>query len=384
MRPLVDAHLDLAWNATSFDRDLTLSLGELNGAEAKMTDAAFRGKATTTFPEMRRGHIQVCLGTLLARSGPQHQRQSTYKRGELDFAHRIGAYAAAHAQLACYRLWHQQQEIRWIQTISDLDQHLKACDSPDLGTQPPGVILSMEGADPIVEPNQLQEWHAAGLRAIGLVHYGHGQYASGTAVDGPLTDAGRELLTGMSALGMGLDVTHLCDLSMRQALDCFDGPVWASHHNCRALVPGDRQLPDEMIKLIIERDGVIGAACDAWMLKPGWVIGETTSEQAGVTLEHVADHIDHVCQLAGNGHHAAIGSDLDGGFGHEQTPCDLKSIADLQKLDAILQRRGYAEDEIERIFSRNWLRLFRRVLPAEPSVAPPHPDPLPQNRFNEN
>ena len=133
----------------------------------------------------------------------------------------------------------------------------------------------------------------------------------------------------------------------------------ASHSNCRSLVPGQRQFDDGHLRAIINRDGVIGTALDAWMLQPGWIRGETTNEN--LTLGAVADHIDHVCQLAGNALHAAIGSDLDGGYGTEQTPGDLDTIADLQKLDGLLSAKGYKVEDIEAIFHNNWLRFFRRV-----------------------
>ncbi|WP_339613715.1 membrane dipeptidase [uncultured Rubinisphaera sp.] len=359
MRPLVDAHLDLAWNATAHDRDLSLSLEEMNAAESGMTDVSYRGRATVTFPEMRAAGVFLCLGTLLARSGPAHLRKPNYARTDLDYTTRIGSYAAANAQLACYRFWEQQGEIRLIQTKHDFDEHLTEC--ADESCHKVGVIISMEGADPILNPAQLEEWHQQGLRAIGPAHYGHSHYAGGTAVDGPLTQDGRELLKAMERLKMGLDVTHLCDRSMEEAFELFGGTIWASHHNSRTLVPNDRQLSDEQMQKLIHRDGVIGTACDAWMLRTGWTIGKTTPE--GLTLEAIVDHIDHVCQMAGNADHAALGSDLDGGFGTEQTPEDLKSIADLQRIGELLDQRGYDSNDIEQIFSLNWLRLFRKVLP---------------------
>ena len=134
----------------------------------------------------------------------------------------------------------------------------------------------------------------------------------------------------------------------------------ASHNNCRALVPNQRQFTDEQITALIERDGIVGAALDAWMLYPGWVRGETSPQV--LSLAAVADHIDHVCQLAGNSSHAAIGSDLDGGYGTEQTPHDLNTIADLQKLSELLANRGYSEADIAAIFHGNWLRFFTNLL----------------------
>jgi membrane dipeptidase len=219
----------------------------------------------------------------------------------------------------------------------------------------------MEGTDPITHPDQARQWHDAGLRAAGLAHYGRGQHAYGTGVTGPLSSAGIELLRVMDDLGMILDVTHLCDQSMAQALEYFDGPVLASHHNCRALVPGDRQLSDEQIKRLISRNAVIGTAFDAWMLYPNWIRGQTQPEV--VTLDAAANHIDHVCQLAGNTNHAALGTDLDGGFGHEQTPRDLKTYNDLHRLEEILANRGYSDDDINAIFHNNWLRFFGAALP---------------------
>ncbi len=364
MRLLVDAHLDLAWNAASHDRDLRQTLVELNNREAAMTDVAYRGKAVITFEEMHKGNVFLCLATLLARSGPQHQLKQQYLRTDIDYSTRIGAFAAAHAQRACYTLWEREGHIRLIQTQADFDDHVAKWNAKKEGEKLPlGMILSMEGADPITEPDELSMWHENGLRAIGPVHYGFGQYAAGTAVEGPLTEDGKKLLKNMQELNMGLDVTHLCDRSMKEALDLFEGTIWASHHNCRELVPGDRQLSDELIRLLISRGAVIGASFDAWMLKSGWKIGSTVAGE--LKIEAAVDHIDHICQMAGNTDHCAIGSDLDGGFGHEQTPSDLKSIADLQRMDELLSNRGYSDEDIEKIFNKNWLRSFRAVLSAK-------------------
>ena len=155
---------------------------------------------------------------------------------------------------------------------------------------------------------------------------------------------------------MVLDLTHLADQAFWEALECFEGAVLASHNNCRALVPGDRQYSDEQLRAIVERGGVVGAALDAWMLHPGWIKGETPNAVVG--LDAVADHIDHVCQVAGNAWHAGIGSDLDGGYGTEQCPHDLDTIADLQKIAGLLRARGYAETDVEAIMHGNWIRFF--------------------------
>ena len=360
-RPIFDAHLDLAWNAVSFDRDLTLDVSELRARESAMTDEPSRGRNTLTLPELRKAGVYVCVATLLARGGPDAGMQPGRKRTNLDHSTQSIAYCAAHAQLAYYRLLESQGHVEILRTRGALAMHWQAAIADPLNT-PLGIILSMEGTDPIVTPDQASEWWDAGLRAAGIAHYGRSHHAYGTGVSGPLSREGIELLKEFGELGIALDVTHLSDQSMADALDLFGGPVLASHHNCRQLVAGDRQLTDEQIKRLISRDAVIGAALDSWMLYPGWIRGQTQPSVVG--LEAVVDHIDHVCQIAGNTNHAAIGSDLDGGFGTEQSPRDLDTIRDLQKLGPMLAKRGYSERDVDHIFSSNWLRFFAKTLPG--------------------
>ena len=116
-----------------------------------------------------------------------------------------------------------------------------------------------------------------------------------------------------------------------------------------------------MIKALIERDAVIGAALDAWMMVPGWVRQRSTPTEMGCNLETIVDHMDHICQIAGNSLHIGIGSDLDGAFGTEQSPHDLDTISDLQKLPSVLKKRGYSEDNIVNVMHGNWLRILRNA-----------------------
>jgi membrane dipeptidase len=279
----------------------------------------------------------------------------------LDFPSHTQAYAFAQGQLAYYRLLETLGEARLISTSADLHKHWSHWLAQNTSPLPLGIIVAMEGCDPIVSPNQAESWFRDGLRCAGLVHYGRSAYAVGTGDDGPLTSAGRDLLGEFATLGIVLDLTHLSDTSFFEAMDRFRGPVLASHQNCRALVPGDRQFSDEQIRLVIERGGILGAAFDAWMLYPGWIRRQTP--KSVVSLEAVVDQIDHVCQLAGNCRHSAIGSDLDGGFGSEQTPTGLERISDLAKLADLFAARGYAQADIDAIFHGNWLRFFTEHLP---------------------
>ena len=360
MRPMIDSHLDLALNAVNYNRDLFLTVEQLREVEKEMTDIKCRGRCTVTFPEMKKAKMPVCVATVLARSGPDGINQWGFKRGDIDYATQQIAYAYAFGSLGYYRLLESQGHLKILYTRTDLANHWKAWEAnPD--TTPLGIILSMEGADPIVTPEHAAHWFSLGLRACGPAHYNRGQYAYGTATDGPIGEKGRQLLKEFMKAGIILDVTHLADQSFWEAMDVYDGPVLASHHNLRSLVPNDRQMTDEMAKEIIKRGGVIGSAFDAWMMVPGWVRGQTKPEVVG--LEAIIDHMDKICQWAGNANHVAIGSDLDGGFGTEQTPRDLNTIADLHKLEEMLARRGYSSADIDGIFYGNWLRFFGSALP---------------------
>jgi membrane dipeptidase len=362
-RLIIDSHLDLAWNALSFNRDQTETVDQINQREAGMTDSAARRRATTSLPELRKAGIAVCLGTILCRAKRHIQPAAGHRRIDCDYGTQSIAYAMGQGQLAYYQLLQSQGEMKMIGTVRELDDHWRRWQQEPHDRLPIGNILAMEGADPIVEPGQAEAWFKQGLRSVMLSHYGKSHYSVGTGDNGPLTPRGIEMLKEFERVGMILDVTHLSDESFFEALRNFSGPVMASHNNCRALVPRDRQFSDEQIRLLIERKAVIGVALDAWMLKPGWIIG--TTQPDGLFLTAVVDHIDHICKIAGNTDHVAVGSDLDGGYGTEQTPSDLKTIADLQKLDGLLAERGYTSTDIDKIFHGNWLQFFRRWLPKE-------------------
>ena len=352
---IIDAHLDLAWNALQWNRNLQHSVYTLRTQESRLSGAG-RGQGTVALPEMRDGRIVLCFATLLARSTGRMIHN-------LDYSSPLQAYGIVQGQLAYYRALSEMGEVRLITDRTGLEDHMdewRRWEGQAYAPQPPvGLIISMESADPVWAPEQLPAWKEAGVRIIGPAHYGPGRYAGGTSTELGLTPEGLQLLRTMEELGILLDLTHLSDKAFWQALDCFSGPVLASHNNCRVLVPHQRQFDDKQIRPIISRKGVIGVALDNWMVRPGWVRG--ARDNPSVTLTHVVDHIDHICQLAGNGQHAAIGSDLDGGFGREQSPSDLDSIEDLQRLPEILSKRGYSDYDIAAIMHGNWLKLLRRA-----------------------
>ena len=352
---IVDAHLDLAWNALQWNRDLTQSASAIREAEVGMSGPG-RAQNTVALPELRMARVALCFATLLARSTGAPVEH-------IDFPTPEQAYGVAHGQLAYYRALEVSGQIRIIADVTQLDRHMAEWvrwDDGASGDSPPvGVIISMESADPILAPADAGDWRDGGVRIIGPAHYGSGRYAGGTSSEAGMTPLGLALLDEMEKQSIILDLTHLSDRAFWQALERFSGPVIASHNNCRALVPHQRQLDDRQLAAIVGREGVIGVALDTWMLLPGWVRGVTTNES--VSLRAVVDHIDHICQLASSSEYVGIGSDLDGGFGREQSPHDLDTIADLQQFVALLDARGYSAADIDGIMHGNWLRLLRRV-----------------------
>ena len=364
-RLIFDVHLDLSYNALDFNSDLRWTQERIRRRELGMKDQVFRTRNTVCFPEMRRGRVGLCVATQIARSVDYFARMPGWTSPEQAWAHTTG-------QLAWYREMEACGELVQIRDKSDLEKPLALwlhapAEMPATaaaGGLAIGYVLSLEGADSIVTWKHLEQSYADGLRALGPVHYGPGIYGMGTDAEGPLTPRGRELLKEMERLGIILDVTHLCDESLRDALDNYSGPLWASHSNCRALANWNRQFTDEQIKELIGRGCVFGMAFDAIMMVHGWTHMRSTPQDFGLTIEKICDHIDHICQLAGNAKHVGIGSDLDGGFGTEQTPLDLDSIADLGRIGGMLAVRGYSVADIEGFYYGNFVDFLRRTLPA--------------------
>jgi membrane dipeptidase len=353
---IIDAHLDLSMNALEWNRDLREPLREINRREVGMTDKPDRSRATISFEEMHKGRVGLVVATQIARYvAPDNSLPGWHSPEQ--------AWAQTQGQLAWYKAMEDDGRMVMIQSRDALEAHVALWQNgePD-DTKPIGYLLSIEGADSFVTPDHVERAYRYGLRAVGPAHYGPGRYANGTDSSGRLNLLGQTLLKKMDELGMILDVTHLNDDAFWHALELYKGHVWASHNNCRQFVNHNRQFSDEMIKALIEREAVIGLALDAWMMVPGWVRGKSTPLGMNCNLELMANNIDHICQIAGNARHAAIGSDLDGAFGTEQCPYDLQTIADLQKVPLILQQRGYSEADIEAITHGNWLNFMRKAL----------------------
>jgi len=330
---VIDGHLHVAWEMLRWNRDVTKGVIATRQSEAGMAGKG-RGRGTIGLPEMRRGQVAVCFGLICTATDPGGKSLGQYRTPEATWAY-------AQAELACYTVLQEQG-------LAPGDTH-----------PPLGFVLALEGCDPILSPGQLDQWWEDGLRVASLSHYGMGRYAAGTGPSGGVTPMGQELLKGMERLHIVLDTAHLSEQAFWEAVDLFHGPIAFTHGGTRALVPMWRTLSDEQLGVLIERGGVIGISMDNWQITKGWINGQSTPDS--VSLEDVVDHIDHICQLAGNADHAAIGTDLGGGFGTEQCPRDLDSIADLQKVPSILRQRGYSEEDVGKIMHGNWMRLLKQA-----------------------
>ncbi|MEO2045086.1 MAG: membrane dipeptidase [Pirellulales bacterium] len=366
---IIDGDYPMAYGAIDLDRDLTRPIDEVRNAKPSSSrcESSPDSETMATIPEMRRGGIAAALAKICVRIQRSGSSLSGYRSGEV-------ASAVAHGELAYYRILEAREQVRILHNGSDLTQHMDSWSTAtDHSGLPVGLILGLEGADPILWPQQVHDWWNLGVRVVSLSHYGISTYChgTGTGTDGGLFPAATELLREMDALGMILDVTHASDASVRESLEVFSGPVLASHQNCRALAAGERQFPDDILQAVVQRGAVVGISMDTWMLyQPGidWAdIPRNRRDlfpREAITLSDFVDHIDHVCQLAGNSQHAAIGGDTDGQGGRHAAPAEIDTVADYQKVADVLAGRGYTDKDIENIMYRNWQRFFKTWLPS--------------------
>ena len=347
--PIVDSHLDLAENVTLFGRDLTLNIAEIRAREKRTTH-----QATVSLPELERGGIAVAIATvtagfLAADVGEDFQPRSAIYRTPEE------AEAQALTQIALYEEWQKQGRVRLLKSASDLDHHLELWRTD----RKPGLVMLMEGADPIIHVRDLAKWWQRGLRMIGLTYgdttYGSGVGGGSTAFKpGGLTPPGIALLESMAEQGFIWDISHLTEAGIWQGLGYKFPRVCASHANAQALTPTDRHLSDDVIRAVAERNGVIGLVLYNRFLEPRWKGDKSIS----VTLdEHLRQHAEHIARLGG-WNHVGIGSDLDGGFGREESPLEIETIADLYKVGLVVP-----PEYRDAVLSTNWLNFLRAALP---------------------
>lgn len=345
---IVDGHLDIAWNKVALQRDFLESVTRKRAREGTHP-AHGEGSALVGLPEMLAGNVRVAFATLYV--SPTRPNRQGWGR---TYSTPHEAYDQAMEQLAYYtELPERDERVALIATREDLERVLATSEQV-------GLVILMEGADPIIAPEQTAEWFERGVRIVGLA-WQQTRYAGGTGAPGPLTALGRALMPHLERAGMILDVSHLAEESFWNALDMFGGTVVASHSNCRALVDSDRHLSDAMIRALVERDGMIGIVLYGRFLKPGW---EISARRDALTLADGVRHIEYICERAGDTRHVGIGSDFDGGFGMEAVPREIETIADLHRLGDALSDARFSDADIANILGNNWIRLLRRALPA--------------------
>lgn len=359
---IVDGHQDLAWNIATFNRDYSRSVWETREKEIGCDAPKYNGDTLLGYPEYQQGNIAIIFSTLFAApirkklgnwdtqcyTDTQHAKR--LYRNQIDFYFRL--------------IEKHPDKFQNISSKNDLSSILNDWEDSAKSLHPVGLVFLMEGADAIDPPQELPEWWQAGVRMIGPAWVGN-HFCGGTGEPGPLTKEGYALLEAMAEFGFTLDISHMDERAALQALDFFPGTIIASHANVNALLPGNesnRYISDQVIKGLIERGGVIGVTPFNVFLKVGWKRGDARQE---VSLIHIVNHIDYICQMAGSVKHVGIGSDFDGGFGVQSTPFEIDSIADVQKIIPILSQKGYSESDIIHIMGGNWISYLENNLPEE-------------------
>jgi membrane dipeptidase len=357
---IVDSHQDLAWNMLTFGRDYTRSAEETRRREAGNQAPIHNGDSLLGWPDYQRGQVAFVFATLFAT--PARHKLGDWET--LAYANFNQAYASYSAQLDAYhRLTEEHPDkFQLVQTLQDLDEILVHWDQAEVENHPVGLVILMEGAEGVRQLSELEDWRARGVRIIGPAWAGN-RFCGGTREPGPLTSEGFALLESMHELGFTLDLTHMDEQAVLQALDAFPGSLVATHSNPLALLKdpeSNRFLSDRVVHGLIERDGIVGIPPFNKFLRWEW---EPRDGREAVPLHLVVDHIDYICQFAGDAAHVGIGTDFDGGFGLQSVPAEIDTIADLQKLVPLLAERGYTESDIAAIMGANWLNLLKNTLP---------------------
>jgi membrane dipeptidase len=357
---IVDSHEDLAWNIKTFRRDYTLSAAEIRRNEIGSEIPSLNDDTLLGWPDYQRGQVAVVFSTLFA--APARTQEGVWDTQY--YATPGQAHDLYSAQLDVYhRLVDENPDkFRLIREQSELKALLSNWEEGSTNERPVGLVVLMEGAEGVRDPDELEEWWARGVRLIGPAWTGT-RFCGGTREPGPLTSEGYALLEGMAEIGFCLDLSHMDEKAALQALDAYPGSIIASHANPLSMLKesdSNRHLSDRVIHLLIERGGVIGVVPYNAFLKATWKRGDRRED---VTLHNVVAHIDYICQRAGDARHVGLGSDFDGGFGLQSVPVEIDTIADLQKLAPLLAEKGYSDTDIAAIFGQNWLNCLKQILP---------------------
>lgn len=353
---VVDAHEDIAYNVFKYGRDYRRSALKTREMEA-IANLHYAG-ATIGLPESIVGRVALVFATLFV--APKDGTGLPIDGNVQEYSTPREAHDLAMKQMDYYqRMADESSRLSLVRDQKELDDVLKTWeDGKSVIHRKQGLVILMEGADPILEPRQFEEWYERGVRIVGLA-WEKTRYTAGTGKPGRLTPLGRELLEVMASFNAMLDLSHMAEEAFMQAVDFYDGVMIASHSNPRKFRNTDRHLSDNMIRRLAERDGVMGVVLYNRFLSDHW---QRTDPKHTVTLSVVADAIDYVCQITGSAAHVGIGSDFDGGFGVQQIPDEIDTVGDLLKIGDVLRERGYSQPDIEAVLGGNMLRKLKQVL----------------------
>ena len=358
---IVDAHRDIAYDALYFDRDYRRSVAETRRRDAELGFTETNGLATTGLPEAIAGDVAIVFATLFVEPASYVAWGSMDKIRSLPrdlYKTPQEAHDFALKQLEYYEtITAESDQLVLITTQDDLDHVLSTWDSenpPEKRQQ--GLVILMEGADPVIEPAQFGDWYERGVRILGTSWTGT-RYAGGTNAPGPLTDLGRALLDEMASYDAILDLSHMSEEACNAALDRYEGNIVATHALPRHFCDTDRHLTDDQLKSLAEHGGVMGIV----LLNALW--NKDADPAIPVTLDNIVEVVDYVCQLTGSSAHAGIGTDWYAGTGASGVPDGLDSYADLGKVGEALRKQGYSENDVKAILSGNMLRILRQTLP---------------------
>ncbi len=249
---IIDGDYAMAFGDVDRDRDLTRPIDELRSTSGRrsLIEGWPDAETMACLPDMRKGKIAAALVKITGRI-----RRPGSPSGD-------SVRAMAPIQLLRYispiiSTLASAGEARVLTTRGEFTSHMEEWEvANEHRCLPIGFVLGLDGANPILQPQQVHEWWDRGLRVISLSHYGVSTYShdTGTETRGGLYPPDHKLLREMESLGMMLNVTHLSDQSAREVFDLFAGPLLASYQNCRAVTPGERQQPDYILLQVIHRD----------------------------------------------------------------------------------------------------------------------------------
>ena len=350
--PIVDAHEDLAFNGLLYGRDYRRSAYAIRKDEAAaVSQDGRRGRCMLGVPELLEAQVAVVFATIYTLPATHAEK------GEHGYNSPQEAQAEALRQFALYECWiAEDARLGWVRNRAELKALLTRQQN---GLEPQvGVVLLIENADCITQLSEVGEWYERGVRIIGPAWH-RNAYTGSSGEPGPLTEAGRALLGEMERAGVALDISHMSDEAMREALERYRGPVCSSHANPRAVADRPRQLPSWALEEIGRRGGVAGIMPVNWALDPEW---QPQHGKARVGLARVAAAIQAAAEIAGGYRFVGIGSDFDGGFGAESCPEKIETVGDLGSVARALSDVGVPETEICAVMGGNWLRWLETLL----------------------